>query len=107
MVVHIVIDNKGETVFHFLTLLCILLYILLCNVEGWSTSLFHLYIIPSTSIIVSYTCQKSKHCFTFIVYNDVQYHISSLLLSSQMGKMNKQTEMIDAPSRDRSRKRDI
>ena len=32
-------------------LLCILLYILLCNVEGLSTTLFHSYIIPSTSIV--------------------------------------------------------
>ena len=29
-------------------LLCILLYILLCNVEGWSTALFHTNIILST-----------------------------------------------------------
>ena len=49
-------------------LLYILLYILLGNVEG---------------------CQKVKHCFTFIVYNDVHYHISSLLLSSKTEKLNK------------------
>ena len=34
-----------------MALLYILLYILLCNVEGWSTILFHTYIIPSTSIV--------------------------------------------------------
>ena len=32
-------------------LLCIPLYILLCNVEWWGTILFHTYIIPSTSIV--------------------------------------------------------
>ena len=31
--------------------LYILLYTLLCTVEGWSTTLFHLDIIPSTSIV--------------------------------------------------------
>ena len=30
-----------------------------------------------------YSCQKVKHCFTLIVYNDVHYHISSLLSSSK------------------------
>ena len=35
------------------------------------------------------SCRKMKPCFTLIVYNDVHYHISSLLLSSQMGKVNK------------------
>ena len=32
-------------------LLYILLYTLLCTVEGWGTTLFHLDIIPSTSIV--------------------------------------------------------
>ena len=31
--------------------LYILLYTSLCNVEGWSTTLFHTYMIPSTSIV--------------------------------------------------------
>ena len=31
-------------------------------------------------------CQKVKHCFTFIVYNGVHYHISSLLSSSKKEK---------------------
>ena len=36
-----------------------------------------------------------KHCFTFIVYNDVHYHIPSVVVFSN-GKINKQTKMADA-----------
>ena len=39
--------------------------------------------------IYSSMCQKLKHFSVFIVYNDAHYHISSLLSSSQMGKVNK------------------
>ncbi len=37
----------------------------------------------TASLSPSSKCQKVKHCFTFIVYNDAHYHISSLLLSSK------------------------
>ena len=48
-----------------------------------------------------YICQKMKHCFTFIIYNDVQYNISSLCHLPK--RKEEQTELTDAPSGDRSR----
>ena len=56
-------------------------------------------VIPPTKTEVL-NDQKVKHCFTFIVYNDVHYHISSVVIFSN-GKINKQTERTDAPSGDR------
>ena len=61
--------------------------------------------INSETVSYIQKCQKMKHCFTFIFYNDVHYHIPSVVIF-QNGKMNKQAEMIDAPGGDRSRKRD-
>ena len=55
------------------------------------------------SIRITY-CQKLKHCSTFLIYNDVHYHISSVVLFQK--RKGKQTEMTDAPSGDRSRERD-
>ena len=46
-------------------------------------------------------CQKVKHCFTFIVYNDVHHHIPSVVIFSN-GKINKQTKNADASGADRS-----
>ena len=49
-------------------------------------------------------CQKLKHCSTFLIYNDVHYHIPSVVnFQKQKGK---QTEMTDAPRKCRSRERD-
>ena len=46
-----------------------------------------------------------KHCFIFIVYSDVHYHIfSAVIFRNEKGK---QTEMADVPSGNRSRKMDI
>ena len=50
-------------------------------------------------------CQKLKLCSTFLIYNDVHYHISSVVIFQK--RKGKQTEMTDAPSGDRSRKRGI
>ena len=49
-------------------------------------------------------CQKLKHCSTFFIYNDVHYHISSVVIFQK--RKGKQTEMTDAPSGDRSQERD-
>ena len=38
-------------------------------------------------------CQKLKHCSTFLIYNDVHYHIPSVVIFSN-GKINKQTKMV-------------
>ena len=46
--------------------------------------------INSETVSYIQKCQKVKHCFIFIVYNDVHYNISSLLLSSKTEKVNKQ-----------------
>ena len=49
-------------------------------------------------------CQKLKRCSTFLIYNDVHYHIPSVVIFQKW--KGKQTEMTDAPSGDRSRERD-
>ena len=64
----------------------------------------HLTIESITSTPVIQFCQKLKHCSTFLIYNDVHYHISSVVISRKLKE--KQTEMTDAPSGDRSRERD-
>ena len=50
--------------------------------------------------------QKMKRCSTFLVYNDVCYRIPFFIIFLN-GKVNKQTEMTDAPSGDKSREGDI
>ena len=49
-------------------------------------------------------CQKLKHCSTFLIYNEVHYHIPSVVIFQK--RKGKQTGMTDAPSGDRSRERD-
>ena len=49
-------------------------------------------------------CQKLKHCSTFIIYNDVHYHISSVVIFQK--RKGKQTEMTDAPSGDRAQEKE-
>ena len=53
---------------------------------------------------LGYLCQKLKHCSTFLIYNDVHYHIPSVVIFQK--RKGKQTGMTDAPSGDRSRERD-
>ena len=45
-------------------------------------------------MIIIQNSQEVKHCFTFIVYNDVHYHIPSVIIFSN-GK-EEQTKMADA-----------
>ena len=49
-------------------------------------------------------CQKLKHCSTFLIYNDVHYHISSVVIFQK--RKGKQTEMTEAPVKCRSQERD-
>ena len=46
-----------------------------------------------------------KQCPTFLVYNEVHYHIPSVVTFSN-GEINEESKMTDAPSEDRSRERD-
>ena len=44
--------------------------------------------MKKNGVFSGYNCQKMKHCFIFIVYNDVRYHIPSAVIF-QNGKVIK------------------